>query len=455
MGQAQRQRSPYASVAGDLTGATLLGLATGNPGAGLAEGWGSGVGARMLGYGLEGAGMGAAQGAGSTYTGNFDDYLKNAAKGGALGLGLGALTGGVLGRARSGTSPQSTAEVPSMAELHASGGQRYDTLGISDARYEPTSLGSRADGLEQNFTGRGLRPNTAPTVFGALDDLRTLTTSGEDVTPAQLESIRQSLNDIPHSASDNEHAAVHIFRNSIDDFYSSPPPGAVRPGTEDAAAEAAQLAQDARGDWSAYRKSQTIANKLAGAEQRADSTASGLNTENTIRQRFAAFTNPDSPNTRFNLAPYTDEEQAALRGIPRRTLLPDLIRGAGNMAAGGGGPFAPIVAGTIGGGAGLLTHVLGGVDPMVSSAVGLAVPTFGMGLRIAGNRSAANAVRDVDEMVRANSPLYAERFAAAPMTTPIIPHVASNVRDAIVRHLVAQQGAPATQAVSGPLVPAY
>ena len=95
LSEAARKRSPYASIAGDVTGAVAL------PGFGaarLAARYGGGALARALAYGGTGAATGAAQGAGTTYTGNPEDYLKNAVLGGAIGAPLGAAGGAIFGR---------------------------------------------------------------------------------------------------------------------------------------------------------------------------------------------------------------------------------------------------------------------------------------------------------------------------------------------------------------------
>src|SRR6185436_465270 len=90
-----RQRSPYASVVGDVYGSFAIpSLGAG----GLAARMGGGALARAGAYGATGAVTGAAAGAGNTYTGNPADYLTNAGIGAAISAPLGAVGGAAFGR---------------------------------------------------------------------------------------------------------------------------------------------------------------------------------------------------------------------------------------------------------------------------------------------------------------------------------------------------------------------
>src|SRR5262245_60577946 len=83
--EAARERSPVASVVGDVGGSLLIPGFGAEALAARATPYVGNLAARAGAYGLTGAATGAAQGAGNTYTGNLPDYVQNALVGGAFG----------------------------------------------------------------------------------------------------------------------------------------------------------------------------------------------------------------------------------------------------------------------------------------------------------------------------------------------------------------------------------
>src|SRR4051812_12555542 len=136
LSEVARERSPYASVAGDVYGSLAI------PGFGAeaaAARLGGGLLARGAAYGGTGALTGALQGAGNTYTGNPSDYLENAGVGAAIGAPLGAVGGAVFG-----ARPRvSAAETPSAARLATERTGAYDHLEQLPARYQRPAFAQR------------------------------------------------------------------------------------------------------------------------------------------------------------------------------------------------------------------------------------------------------------------------------------------------------------------------
>jgi hypothetical protein len=428
-----RTRSPYASQMGDLGGnaaaATVLPevlggeylaskggqyLASKLPA--LASKYPQIVGAvtRALGYGTEGLVQGAAQGAGNTYTGNWQDYLNNAETGAKWGLGLGAGGGTAFGV----RPPRSSAVAPIEEDvLHDSARNRYTTLQNLPAGYYGSYLGQIADNLEQDIWQSGGRPKNNPAVFNALDEMRNYHTqpygAGPIVTPSQIESTRQSLTGLT-DPNDIFHAAK--VRNAIQDFYENPPPGSVVAGTEPAAAEVGALAQKARGDWAAYKRVQYVKGKISAAELKAESANSGLNFDNTARQTFRPFF-ADTPKANLQRSGYNEESIDALKNIIQPHFGDDATREAKNWLGGGGG-LGSFLTSMAGGGLGAGgAHLMGwGAPGWISGpAAGAATWLTGRGLAKYTNAQARGRAQDALEAVARDSPLYAERFANAPL----------------------------------------
>jgi hypothetical protein len=436
-----RERSPYASMAGDAAGIAMLP----NTGGALAARMGGGALARIAGYGAEGAATGAAQGAGNTYTGNLSDYLKNAGMGGLFGLGTGATAGAAFAP----RAPRLDAATPTVAELRAAKNAQYDTLRDSPAAYHPNAVANMAGDAEQHLYNEGFGPRYSPQTWGTFDMLHGYP-PGATVTPGNLDFARKQLNRIPFSdlsATDRE--SGRILKERIDDFIANPPPGAVRPGSEAAAAQASDLAQNARGNYATMKRGQALENIATAAEDAAASAGSGMNRENAFRAGVKNFINPKTAGYEKRTRGFTPDEIDMLRNeIVRRGPIANAARTAGNMMAGGGGIGAPIVAAAATGSAGGLAGKYFADDPATGSAVGIAVPAVGMGLRGASNRSAANAVARVTDTILQRSPLYRERAALAPMVPgPSLLSGANTARarDAVALELLRQQQQPNEQ----------
>jgi hypothetical protein len=96
--EAIRAKHPGFHIAGSILGGVGTGVGLARSGVGFARD-GAGMLQRIGMGAAEGAGLGAASGAGQTYSGNAEDYAKNAIIGGAFGFGGGAIGEGLGGGA--------------------------------------------------------------------------------------------------------------------------------------------------------------------------------------------------------------------------------------------------------------------------------------------------------------------------------------------------------------------
>jgi len=432
-----RERSPIASVAGDVAGAAAL---PGMGGAGLAaRGIKAGVApwiARGVGYGAEGAGVGAGQAAGTTYSGVPEDYVKNAITGGALGFGLGGTFGSILGPRN--LAPRSTAKVPPAAEQKTAADLAYDAIRANPAEYHPPAARQLADRIEPTLKTDAAR---APTSFSELNRMRGFDDwpTTQSVKPHQFQDIREATNQIPFNALNNaDRIAGRKIRNALDDFLINPPPGSIRPGSERAAQQASELADFGQKMVGGYKRSGTIEAiqnaalrdvnlGRTGGRSLPDATASQID-------NWFFPTNPDTLAKRQR--GYRPEEIAALDKVVSPGGATQFMRDKGVVLTGGrsvaGNIAAPIVAGGLGGGAGYLSS-----DPKWGTLGGLAFPLLGAGMRGAASRNTARNIKHASDLIHTRNPLYEMRAANAPMVEPG-KHGSQMLRDAMTAGLIAQ-----------------
>lgn len=431
-----RKRSPTASLIGDIGGAVLLpGIGGRNLAARLGGGW---LG-RTAGYGAEGAAIGAAQGAGTTYTGKPVDYLQNAATGGAVGGVLGAGMGSVFGP-RGGM--RSSAEMPTTPELRADKTARYTALENSPALYEPNALARSATLTEDVLRAQRHTPERSPISYQAIDEMRAPPTTahlgiGAPIGPGDIEYIRKGLQQVNPVTGGPDIAAAPTVKRALDNFVRNPPPGAVIPGTERAAAEASALAESARQAHGAYRRSQLWDSLTDNALTSAGSANSGLNVQNRLRQVVTGgLRQNDKGQSAFSKAHYSPEEIARLTEFARVPRGDATLRYMDRLFGGGGGLGAMAAGGVAGGAADKYFRD----DPTWGSIAGAGIPAAGLGLRLLGNRRATQQMQGLGNMVRERAPLYQERLATAPLVPPPGGGATASARDALTIELLRQQG---------------
>jgi hypothetical protein len=435
-----RERSPYASIAGDVYGSLAI------PGFGAeaaAARLGGGALARAGVYGGTGALTGAAQGAGSTYTGEAADYGKNALIGGALGSVLGGVGGAAFGRG----PDVSRARVPSQDELWAAKNTGYGALGRSGARYEQQPLRDVANQAEQDLLADRFHWRDSPGTWRGIDEARVggapgqLNTGlGAPVSPADIDFVVKGLNKIPRSAeraTDRESAT--ILKRRLNDFIENPPPGAVLPGTEPAARQASTLARNARGDYAGYKRVQAIDELAANAANTAGATHSGLGLQAELRKGVRTFVKEKEGISPASKQGFNRDEIAALVNYTRPAGITNAMRMASNTLGGGGGIAGPVASAAFGAGGGAAGQYFKD-DPGTGAAIGAAAPVLGMALRTIGNRRADRELAGLRDMIAQRTPLYDYRRSMSGMQPGAgSPATAKTARDAIATALIKQQ----------------
>jgi hypothetical protein len=438
-----RQRSPYASIAGDVYGSFAIpSLGAG----GLAARMGGGALARGGAYGATGAVTGAAQGAGNTYTGNPTDYLANAGIGAAIGAPLGAVGGAAFGRGPAVTR----AETPTQAELWAAKNTGYGALGRSGARYEQSALRDVANEAEQRLLADRFHWRDSPGTWRGIEEARgggapgQLNTGlGAPVDPGNIDFIVKGLNKIPKTeATLTDRESARILKRTLNDFIENPPPGAVLPGTEQAASQASTLARNASGDYGAYKRVQAVDELINNAQNTAGATHSGLNLQNELRKGVRTFIKEKGGESVASKAGFIPAETEAMTLFSRGTLPTNALRYTSAALGGGGGIGAPIAAAAYGTGGGVAGQYFKD-DPATAGAVGLMAPVLGTGLRMLGNRRANNEIAAMRDMIARRSPLYDYRTSMSGMQPGAgSPQTAKALRDTLALALLKQQTRP-------------
>jgi hypothetical protein len=438
--QAARERSPYASIAGDVAGSVAL---PGFGAASLAARGGSTALARAGAYGLTGGVTGALQGAGNTYSGEASDYAKNAGLGAVLGIPLGAAGGAVFG-----ARPNVTrAAAPTEGELHNAGNTAYGQLARSRAPYEPSAFRAHADDLEADLLRDRFHWRDSPATWRAFDEMRGGGVPGQINTgqnaiidPASIEFVRKGLNKIPKTeATQTDRESARIVKRGLDDFIINPPPGAVLPGGEREARIAAETATRARDNWAAYKRTQAVNEIAHNARNTGGATHSGLNLENEMRKGVRTFVKQKGGESPASKAGFNPDEVDRLTAFARGNAGTNALRYTSAMLGGGGGLGGHIALATGLGGGGMVGHYFKD-DPVTGAAVGLVPYATGLALRRVGNTRADRAVRELSETIARRSPEYAERVRLAP-TAPgpgSHPAAAKAIRDAVTLELLKQ-----------------
>jgi hypothetical protein len=433
----QRARSPYVSIAGDVTGAVAL---PGMGGAGLAARLGGKALARGIGYGVEGIGIGALQGAGNTYTGKPLDYLTNATTGGLMGGVLGGLGGAAFGP-RGGM--QSSARAPSLAEQERATDMAYNTYRALPARYTPASFAQAGQdaGVALRREGHFNAPTTeggSPVPFRAVEHMlapptavNPVTGASTHISPRDVDVVRKMTTGKRIKDLDEwQKEGAQTVRNRIDDWVLNPPPGSVVPGTEAAAAQAGGIYKTARDLHGGTMRTEMVDDLITNAQRQAQSTHSGLNERNQLQIGVRQNLKTKAGESAFSKAGFNPAEIAEFERFSRGQGKVSSMLGYLDKYLGGGGGLGAMVAGGVGG------QYLGGDGSGL--AQGLGTSAAGLGLRMLGNRRAANDINQLRDMVARRNPLYAQRAATAPLQAPPGGAGVANVRDALTTELIKQ-----------------
>jgi hypothetical protein len=245
--------------------------------------------------------------------------------------------------------------------------------GISVPATDVASIAQKAQTVLHN---NGYREYLAPKTYAALAEMQNAP-EGAIADVADLHGMRRVLGNAAGSPDATERSAAKAVQKALDTYLTTLSP---------------EL-KDAISNYAALKRSETVTGKLEQAQEATGAANSGMNLGNAIRQRFKSILLDPKQQRGF-----TDEEIGAMRSIVRGTYTQNALRIAGNILGGGGG-LGSLAAAAAG------AHAEG-----MAGAIGF--PAMGMGIRQLGNAMTMRKVNELDEMIRARSPL-GESMAAS------------------------------------------
>lgn len=402
---AYEQQNPIASKVANFAGGAVPYMAAGEIAAP------AGLAARMGAM----SGVGAASGALPALANGAQDVITPTAEGAAMGAGaelggtaLGKLAGAGLSKLGYGTAG------PTRAGLKAATGQSYDDLEASGAQFDPNAIRDLGAQTQQQVFS-SYHPTSAPITNSILQDLQAVppAASNPSFGIRDFEAARKQLGNVPKVNPGEpgypDYAASLLAKSSLDNFLASPPQGSVLsyvPSSRGPNVSVSDLAGEARANAQAGFQADAL-QRLAGAGQlNADTSHSGLNVGNNIRQKLKTLIDPGVDDQTANVQGYSPDNAQSLNNIVRGTVPQNAVRYAGKLMGGGGG-LGGMVAGDVTG------HALG-LPPGAGEMIGLGA---GRGLNALDNAMTKGKVKALQQAIIAGSP-YGQ--AAAPAAAPAL-----------------------------------
>jgi hypothetical protein len=280
---------------------------------------------------IMGGGVGALMGGVSELADSKDPEkaLQSAAIGGAIGSGAAPVAEKLI------TAPVNAVgralakkpAIPTTGDLKASSQAAYDVADQAGLVVKPQGVQSLWDSTRQALANEGYHPVNQPKMAAFVGELENL--QAGNVTLKGLETTRKMLRAARTDADAETRRLGKIAADQFDDFLTNLNPSDVVMGD---AKTGVQALKEARSLWSSYRKADMVDEALTIAQQRAASTGSGGNVDNSIRQEFRKIL-----QNKKKSAGFTDAEKAALARIVTGTKGQNTLRLLGKLSPAGDG----------------------------------------------------------------------------------------------------------------------
>lgn len=303
----------------------------------------------------------------------------------ATGAATGAALHGALrapGFRQRRAAERAAARGPQPEQLRNEARGFYNQLDQAGIAYDAQQAMDLHHDILANIGSAGYNPRIHTDSSAVLDDLAEAAAGPMSLN--RLQQVREQAREAASGDLKQRRIAGRVI-DEIDRFVANTDPPA---GTM-AQADIAPTWQQARRLWRAANVADDVLWKVSKAERRAASTASGGNTENTLRQNIRGMLDRAEEPGRVN--PYNPAEITQMERVIRGTTPQNRLREVGNML-GGSGPLGIAPAFGVGG-----SSILAGLDPVVAGTLGAGSYVLGRGARAASSRMAEN---EVDELVR-------------------------------------------------------
>jgi hypothetical protein len=308
--------------------------------------------------------------------------------------------------------PTNIRPAPSVEELKASATKNYESPEVKGLEVKPTVIRNFGEAAEAALTNDSFDPAVAEKTYTLLRNLQKVPEESV-ITGKNINTLRKLFGKLATDAvGTSEGAAASKVIGYLDEALSKVPKSEVVAGDINAAASKLEAA---RGDYAAASQAEGIDNKTIAAKLRADSTNSGQNVANNIRQNLRSVVDPTKPKEGRGLLP---DELDAAKTIVEGTPVQNAMRTSANYLGKLQGTAIGAVTGSLFGPAG--------------AAIGAALPsTAGFMLKGLANRMTIKQAQKLSEMIRSRAPLAssAEKFeeAAAKMAAQRDPKAVAGV----------------------------
>ena len=270
---------------------------------------------------------------------------------------------------------------PSAGEIEAAADKGFEAVRQSGAAVKTKAVENLSNAIERNLRQKGFRDIRAPETFQTLAEMRN-PPAGSVATIDDLHVHREALALAAKSTDARERLAASKAIEALDRYLEKIPASDFVSG--DPAAIGKQL-REAIGNYAALKKAEDIGFRGEKAANLAASANSGANLENHIRSQVRQILNNKKAQRGF-----TKAELDLMRKINRGDVSANSIRRLGNLLGGGGGIGA-------------------GISAMIGNwflpGIGAGAPFLGAGAKSIGNVMASRRLGQLEEAIRARSPL--------------------------------------------------
>jgi len=293
-----------------------------------------------------GVGQGALYGF-NTGEGGFENRAQNAVIGGALSGGVGAAAPvigagvrNVAGRAAArGASRATVATAPTVDDMAAASSKLFQRAENAGVVIKPQNYQEFAQTLTQRVAKEGIDTQVTPASAGALARVVSEAEAGVPITLERLNTVRRVIQNAAGSNDPNERRIASIMIDQLDSFIDDITPDKL---IGEATEEVGPILREARQLWGRARRTEMLDDAVFKAELRADSTGSGGNVNNAIRQNLRRIL--DSPTKRRG---FSEVELQAIEDVVRGTPTQNALRLLGKLSPEAGA--LPLTANILGG----------------------------------------------------------------------------------------------------------
>ena len=252
---------------------------------------------------------------------------------GGYGEVVGGVAGGLYPAIRQGQVTAAPRAAPTAGQLKDTARAFYDQADNAQVVLNQAPVNNVARRVRGDLGRMAYTPKLQPKIGTLLDELD-VTLQGGDVTLQGIDNLRKMAGNIARDGNPTEMAMASKVIEHIDDVIDNLKPSDIVAGNADDAVSALKSARD---NWRRASKGEMIQDAIDRAVLRADSTGTGGNTENAIRQNIRAIL-----DNKKKVRLFTKEEQLAMVRVVRGGPVQNFMRLVGGLSPDKG--FFPMVA---------------------------------------------------------------------------------------------------------------